>query len=75
MRYSDSQSLLEAVKSSKYISKKRLGINIAALKKYINNKDINDIKWTESWKQLANIVTPCSANPLSLIKVLSNGYL
>ena len=43
--FTHNQSLLEALKSSKYVSEKRLRIDIAVLKRYIKNKDINGIKW------------------------------
>ena len=68
-------SLLDAIKSSKYVSEKQLRIDIAALKEYINNKDITSIKWMKSSELLADILTKRNANPLSPIKVVSNGYL
>ena len=69
----DNQSLLDALKSSKYVNEKRLRIDIAASKEYVINKDINNIKWIKSSEQLANILTKSTANSLSLVKVLSNG--
>ena len=69
----DNQSLLDALKSSKYVNEKRLRIDIAALKEYVINKDVNNIKWIKSSEQLADILTKSTANSLSLVKVLSNG--
>ena len=57
------------------MSEKQLRIDIAALKEYINNKDITSIKWMKSSELLADILTKRNANPLSPIKVVSNGYL
>lgn len=73
--FTDNESLLDALKSSKYVNEKQLRIDIAALKEYINNKDITSIKWMKSSELPADILTKRSANPLSLIKVVSNGYL
>ena len=60
----DNQSLLDALKSSKYVNEKRLRIDIAALKEYVINKDINNIKWINSSEQLADILTKSTANSL-----------
>lgn len=72
--FTDNQSLLDPLKCSRYVGQKRLQINIAAFKDYIN-KYINNIKWIKLLEQLADILTKGSANSLSLIKILSNSYL
>ena len=51
----DNQSLVDALKSSKHVSHKRLRIEIGIVKEMVENKQISKIGWIESKKQIADI--------------------
>ena len=51
----DNQSLVDALKSSKYVSDKCLRIEIGIVKEMVENKQISKTGWTESKKQIADI--------------------
>ena len=52
--HTDIMSLQDALQSSKYITDKRLRINIGALKEVIFNKEIESIRWIKSAQIIAN---------------------
>ena len=60
----DNQSSVDALKSSKYVSDKRLMTEIGIVKEMVENKQISKIGWIESKKQIADI----------LIKVFQSTY-
>ena len=51
----DNQSLVDALKSSNYVSDKCLRTEIGIVKEMVENKQISKIGWTESKKQIADI--------------------
>ena len=73
--FTDNKSLIDALKSSKYVNEKRLRIDIAALKECISKNQVQIGKWINSKEQLADPLTKQGANPYALLKVLKNGCL
>ena len=72
--FTDNRSLVDALKSSKYVGEKILCIDMAALKSYLYEKNIATIKWVNSANQLADILTKKNINSLQFVKLLHNGY-
>ena len=72
--YTDNKSLIDAIKSSKYVNEKRLRIDITAFKEFISENQIQIAKWMNSKEQLADVLLQ-GANPYALLKVLNNGCL
>ena len=68
-------SLYYALQSSKYITDKRLRIDIGALKEILLNKEIESITWIKSSPQIVDSLTKHVANSLPLIKVLQKGHI
>ena len=73
--YTENQSLVHALKSSKDVNEKCLRINITALKEYISTNAINNSKWIKLSDQLADILTKQSTNLLPLINALNDGFI
>ena len=71
----DNKSLHDALKSPKYVSDKRLRIDIAALKQLIMNKDIHMIHWVKTDEQLAGTLTKHGVLSYKLINTLKTGHL
>ena len=71
----DNQSLVDALKSSRYVSDKRLRIEIGIVKEMVENKQINKIRWIESKKQIADIFTKKVVSVNLLKAVLSECHL
>ena len=61
-------SLYYALQSSKYITDKRLRIDIGALKEILLNKEIESITWIKSSPQIVDSLTKHVANSLPLIR-------
>lgn len=73
--YTDCKSLYEAVKSQKYVTEKRLRIEISGLKESIENGRISKFRWCNSKQQLADSLTKCGASPFALQKVFTEGKI
>ena len=71
----DCKSLLDALKSSKFVLEKRLRIELSAIKEMIENGQLKDIQWCDTTKQLADCLTKCGASSLTLRKTLQEGKL
>ena len=71
----DNKSLFDALKSSKYVSDKRLRIDIGALKQLIANKDIDTIHWVRTREQLADALTKNGVFMGKLVDVVKTGQL
>ena len=63
------------MKSFKYVNEKRLSTGIVALKEYVSENQTLTVKWINSKKQLANVLTKQGANPHMFLKLLNNGCL
>ena len=63
------------MKSFKYVNEKRLSTGIVALKEYISENQTLTVKWINSKKQLANVLTKQGANSYMFLKLLNNGCL
>ena len=66
--FTDNKSLYDAVKSSKYVQNKQLGIDIAAVKESINHNEIKNIEWINTKRQLADPLTKSGANTNFVVK-------
>ena len=53
----DNQSLCDTLYSTKIISDKRLKVDICMIRKMIENKEISQVSWIDTKKQLANCLT------------------
>ena len=73
--YDDNKSLIDALKSTKFVTDKRLRIDISSVKGMISNKEIKKIEWIPTNKQLANCLTKQGSTSDELILTLQNGKL
>ena len=64
----DNQSLCDTLYSTKGISDKRLKVDIC---KMMENKEISQVSWIDTQKQLANCLTKKGASSKSLLIALS----
>ena len=71
----DNQSSVDALKSSKYVSDKRLRIEIGIVKEMVENKQIGKIRWIKSKKQIADILTKKGVSVNLMKAVLSECHL
>ena len=71
----DNQSLVDALKSSKYVSDKCLKIETGIVKEMVAKKQISKIGWIESKKQIADIFTKKDVSVNLLKAVLSECHL
>ena len=67
----DSKSLIDAIASTKIIEDKHLYIDICSLRDMLSHKEINEVKWTPSVKQLADFLTKGTASPEHLTQVIA----
>ena len=72
---SDCKSLVDAVKSSKFVTEKRLRIEMSGIKELVNGGRITKFLWCESKKQLADCLTKSGSSSLLLRKTLSDGII
>ena len=71
----DGQSLFEAIKSNKSVQEKRLRVEISAIKEAIRDGQVEEVKWVNAEKQLADCLTKRGASPLRLLRALEEGVL
>ena len=71
----DCKSLFDAVRSNKFVTEKRLRVEISGIKELINNGTVREILWYENKRQLADCLTKQGASSVVLRKALSEGYI
>ena len=64
----DNRSLCDALASNKYVTEKRLRIDIGALKEAIKNNDIEHISWVKTNEQLADSLAKFGASLVNLLR-------
>ena len=69
----DNKSLCEAIRSTKYVSERRLRLEISHIKELIKTKQIDKIIWSDTKHQLADCFTKKGASPLELLKTIERG--
>ena len=73
--YVDNKSLIDALKSTKFVTDKRLRIDISSVKGMVSNKEIKKVEWIPTNKQLVNCFTKQGPTSDELILTLQNGKL
>ncbi|KAK6178629.1 hypothetical protein SNE40_011160 [Patella caerulea] len=71
----DNKSLLEAIKSTKCVTEKRLRLEITGIKEMVKYNQIKEIIWSETKSQLADCLTKHGSSALVLMKTLQDGVL
>ena len=71
----DNQSLCDSISSKKFVSEKRLRIDISATKEALNNGDIDTVTWVTNDKQFADCLTKAGASPFKLLDVIDKNNL
>ena len=71
----DNHSLLDAVKSTKCVTEKRLRLEISSIKELMHSRAVQQIMWLPTKEQLANCLTKTGTSALSLLRALSEGVL
>merc|ERR1712074_483156 len=66
----DNESLANAVRSTTSVEEKRLRVDISALREMLNNKEIDQIKWTATNHMLADCLTKQGAKVDELLAVV-----
>ncbi|XP_062409954.1 uncharacterized protein LOC134100639 [Sardina pilchardus] len=69
----DNQSLLDAVKSTKSVTEKRLRLEISNIKELLQSGTIQHIMWSATKEQLADCLTKKGTSALVLLRALSEG--
>ncbi|KAK9523757.1 hypothetical protein VZT92_017657 [Zoarces viviparus] len=69
----DNHSLLDAVKSTKTVTEKRLRLEISSVKELVHSGTIQQIMWSASKEQLADCLTKKGTSALVLLRALSEG--
>ena len=72
--YVDNYSLFENVFSTKNVSEKRLRIDLASMKEFIQDGKV-DLKWIESSRQLADCLTKKGVNSMPLMEIIESGEI
>ena len=73
--YVDDKNLIDALKSTKFVTDKRLPIDISTVEEMISNKQIKKVEWIPTNKQLANCLTKQGFTSDELLLTLQNGKL
>ena len=71
----DSKSLKDCLSTSKTLEDKRLKIDICVVRDYLKKKEIHQVCWIPTDKQLADSLTKSGANPAKLLEVLQSTRL
>ncbi|KAJ8381313.1 hypothetical protein SKAU_G00020910 [Synaphobranchus kaupii] len=69
----DNYSLLDAVKSTKSVTEKRLRLEISSIKELIHSGTIRQIMWSATKEQLADCLTKKGTSALVLLRALREG--
>ena len=70
--YIDSNNLLEAASSTKFVDDKKLRLDIAQIQESVREENI-EIKWVKTHDMLADSLTKNGVNSSNLLQVLSSG--
>ena len=70
--YCDNRNLVDCVKTCTSVEDKRLLIDIAVLRDMVSCKEVSEVKWILTDKQLSNCLTKQGASTQSLVHVLNN---
>ena len=73
--YIDNKTLIDTLKSTKFVTDKRLRIDISSVKEMISNKQIKKVEWIPTNKQLVNCLKKQGSTSNELILTLQNGKL
>ena len=73
--YSYNKSVIDALKSIKFVTDKRFCIDISSVKEMISNKQIKKVDWIPTNKQLLNRLMKQGFTFDELILTLQNGKL
>jgi hypothetical protein len=73
--YTDSNSLVESLKSTKQVDEGPTRLNIARIKDHLKQQLVTEIKWVPTHLQLADPLTKTKADATALRKVLRTGFL
>ena len=73
--YSDNQSTIDAVFSTKMVKDKRLLRDIAAIRQELNERLVESLIWIPDKEMLANCLTKKGASSVDLLAVLHTGIL
>ena len=71
----DCKSLLDAIKSNKLVSEKRLRLELSAIKENLSKGHVTDVKWVEANEQLADCLTKHGSSPIKLLSIFECGKL
>lgn len=69
----DSFSLVDALKSTKFVTEKRLRLEISSIKELIQTQRVHQVLWSDTKEQLADCLTKKGASSAMLLKALSDG--
>lgn len=69
----DNFSLVDALKSTKFVAEKRLRLEISSIKELIQTKRVDQVLWSETKDQLADCLTKKGASSTSLLRALYEG--
>ena len=69
----DNRSLVDALRSTKQVTEKRLRLDISGIKELLQRKTIKEMLWSDTKGQLADCLTKKGASALVLLKALSEG--
>uniref|UniRef100_M4AZE1 Integrase catalytic domain-containing protein n=1 Tax=Xiphophorus maculatus TaxID=8083 RepID=M4AZE1_XIPMA len=73
MCVTDNFSLVDALKSTKFVTEKRLRLEISSIKELIQTKKVQ-VLWSQTKDQLADCFTKKGASTTSLLKALYEGH-
>ena len=72
MHYTDSQSLLDNLKSKKTVSDKLLRVDINLIKESMERNHV-EVKWIEGERNLSDVMTKAGVNSKPLLDTLRYG--
>ena len=71
----DCKSLLDAIKSNKLVSEKRLRLELSAIKENLSKGHVTHVKWVEANEQLVDCLTKHGSCPIKLLSIFESGKL
>lgn len=71
----DNKSLHENIHSTKQVYEKRLRINIAEIRRMLNENDVSSVKWITSKSQISDVLTKRGVDPAYILEIIQNGHL
>jgi hypothetical protein len=73
--YTDNKSVQDAIYSTKMVDDKRLRVDIASIQELLQKQEIDEVRWCNGSKQLANCMTKQGGSGYELLKVLHTGMM